>query len=258
MRILWQGVVHRKYHDNHQLGCKFQGLGCELPHQNTQMASFWWHGKKSRVQFTPRKGPARINAYSEMWSFSEMLCRFALSLQLHVRKKNTPVYTLKLTINDIQIFVKFRSFAYSRFTMKYFILYTHHLTHWGQVAHICVSRLTIIGSDNGLSPGRRQAIIWTNTGILLNRPLGTKFNEMLIEILTFPFKKMRLKVSSAKWRPCCLGLNVLTYALVHNWGCCHSRCQSHQDLRADQVRSSSGALHLRVRRGLHQVQARRR
>ena len=26
------------------------------------------------------------------------------------------------------------------------------LTHWGRVTHICVSKLTIIGSDNGLSP----------------------------------------------------------------------------------------------------------
>ena len=35
------------------------------------------------------------------------------------------------------------------------------LTHWGRATHICVSKLTIIGSDNGLSPGRHQAIIWT-------------------------------------------------------------------------------------------------
>ena len=60
-------------------------------------------------------------------------------------------------------------------------------------------------------PGRRQAIIWTNAGILLIRPLGTNFNEMLIEILTFSFMKMRLKVSSAKLRPFCLGLNVLMH-----------------------------------------------
>ena len=83
------------------------------------------------------------------------------------------------------------------------------LTHWGRVTHICVGKLTIIGSDNGLSPGRRQAIIWTNAGILLIGPLGTNFSEILIEILTFSFKKMRLKVSSAKWRLFCLGLNVL-------------------------------------------------
>ena len=77
--------------------------------------------------------------------------------------------------------------------------------------HLCVGKLTIIGSDNGLSPGRRQAIIWTNAGILLTGPLGTNFNEILIEIHTFPFKKMHLKMSSGKWRPFCLGLNVLTW-----------------------------------------------
>ena len=78
------------------------------------------------------------------------------------------------------------------------------------MTHICVSKLTIIASDNGLSPGRRQAIIWTSDGILLIGFLKTNFSEILIEIITFSFKKMRLKVSSAKWRPCCLGLNVLS------------------------------------------------
>ena len=76
------------------------------------------------------------------------------------------------------------------------------------MTHICVSKLTIIGSDNGLSPGRRQAIIWTNAGILSIGLPRTSLNEILIEIHTFPFKKMRLKISSAKWRPFCLGLNV--------------------------------------------------
>ena len=81
------------------------------------------------------------------------------------------------------------------------------LTHWGRVTHIWVSRLTITGSVNGLLPGRRQAIIWTNAGILLIGPIGTNFSENLIEILTFSFTKMRLKVLSAKWRPFCLGFN---------------------------------------------------
>ena len=77
------------------------------------------------------------------------------------------------------------------------------------MTHICVRKLTIIGSDNGLSPGRRQAIIWTNAGILLIGTLGTNFIEILIEILIFSFKKMHLIVSSAKRRPFCPGLNVL-------------------------------------------------
>ena len=45
------------------------------------------------------------------------------------------------------------------------------LTHWGRVTHICVSKLTIIGSDNGLAPGWHQAIIWTSAGILLIGPM---------------------------------------------------------------------------------------
>ena len=44
------------------------------------------------------------------------------------------------------------------------------LNHWGRVTHICVSKVTIIGSDNGLWPGRRQAIIWTNAAILFIGP----------------------------------------------------------------------------------------
>ena len=83
------------------------------------------------------------------------------------------------------------------------------LTHWGRVTHICVGKQTIIGSDNGLSPGRRQAIIWTNAAILLIGTLETNFREILIEIQIFSYKTMGLKVSSAKWRPCCLGLNEL-------------------------------------------------
>ena len=79
------------------------------------------------------------------------------------------------------------------------------------MTHICASDLTSICSDNGLSPGRRQAIIRTNAGILLIKPLGTNFSKFLVEILIFSSKKMRLKVSSAKRRPFCLGLNEWRY-----------------------------------------------
>ena len=88
------------------------------------------------------------------------------------------------------------------------------LTHWGSLTHICISELNIIDSDNGLSPGRRQAIISTNAGILLIRPLETNFSEILIGNQTFSFKKMYLKMASVKWCPFCLGLNVFKK-------CCH-------------------------------------
>ena len=91
---------------------------------------------------------------------------------------------------------------------------TDSLTHWGRATYICVSKLTIIASDNGLSPGRRQVIIWNNAGILLIGLLGTNFSDILIEVLTFSFNKMHLKVSSAKCRTFCLGLNVLKLPLI--------------------------------------------
>ena len=72
----------------------------------------------------------------------------------------------------------------------------------------------IIGSDNGLSPVRRQAIIATNAGIMLMGPLGTNFSEILIGIQTFSFNKLHLKTSSAKWRIFCLGPNELMLSLT--------------------------------------------
>ena len=86
------------------------------------------------------------------------------------------------------------------------------------MTHICVSKLTIIGSDNGLSPGRRQAIIWTNAGILLIRPLGTNSSEILIEICTFSFNtfengvcEMASILSRPQW------VNCLSPLWCHCW-----------------------------------------
>ena len=94
-------------------------------------------------------------------------------------------------------------------------LYYQFLTHCDRTTHGCDGYLTIIDSDNGFSPGRRQAIIWTDAGILLIGPLGTNFGESLVEIHTFSFKQMHLKMSSRKWRQffsrrqCVAGFNVI-------------------------------------------------
>ena len=85
------------------------------------------------------------------------------------------------------------------------ILYTNSL----RPSDVCVSEIIIIASDNGLSPGRRQAIMWTNARISLTGHLGINFNEILIEFNTFSFKEMHLKMASAKWRLFRLGPNVL-------------------------------------------------
>ena len=104
------------------------------------------------------------------------------------------------------------------------------------MTHICVSKLSILGSDNGLSPGRRKAIVWTSAGILLIGPIGTNFSEILIGIQTFSFTKMHLKISSAKCRPFFLGLNVLISRLqTHSYSGCYSNggqfLSSHEALK---------------------------
>ena len=63
-------------------------------------------------------------------------------------------------------------------SMVQFINQSCALTHWGRVPHICVGKLIIIGSDNGLPPDRRQAIIWTNAGLLSIEPLRTYFSQI--------------------------------------------------------------------------------
>ena len=78
---------------------------------------------------------------------------------------------------------------------------------------ICVSNLTIIGSDNGLSPDRRQAIICTNAGILLIGPLGTskelqrKFNRNSnIFVLQNALENVVNEMASILFRPQCVNV----------------------------------------------------
>ena len=69
--------------------------------------------------------------------------------------------------------------------IEYGMRWPHHVyraqkelaTHWGRVTHICVGNSTIIGSDYGLSPGRRQDIIWTND-VILNIVNWTLWNKL--------------------------------------------------------------------------------
>ena len=80
------------------------------------------------------------------------------------------------------------------------------------MTHICVNKLTIIYSDNGLSPGRRRAVIWTNARILLIWTVGKKRQWNLnrnsyIFIQENVFKKYLLKdrghfVSATMYQVC--------------------------------------------------------
>ena len=95
-----------------------------------------------------------------------------------------------------------------------------NINHWGWMTHICVSKLTSIGSDNGLSHGQRQSIIWTIAGILLIGPSRTNFSEILIEICAFLFKKMHLKMA----RPQCVKHQVS----MHNTDPIHIICSEYE------------------------------
>ena len=73
--------------------------------------------------------------------------------------------------------------------------------------HIYISKLCHHWFDNGLSPVWWQPTIWTNDGLLSIRPWRTYSIETLVEIQVL-FKKMHLKMSSAKMQPSCLSINV--------------------------------------------------
>ena len=79
------------------------------------------------------------------------------------------------------------------------------LSHWGRMMHICVSKIIIIGSNNGLTLGRRQAMnqFWN----IVNWSFRHKLSKIVIEMHTFSFNKMHLKMS-AKWSLFCLGLKI--------------------------------------------------
>ena len=79
---------------------------------------------------------------------------------------------------------------------------SYGITQRGQMMH--AEYASVNGLDNGLFPVRRQAIIPI-------KPQGTHFNGILFENKKFPFSYFDWKMSSAKWRPLCLGLNLLWY-----------------------------------------------
>ena len=84
-------------------------------------------------------------------------------------------------------------------------------THRSWVTYICVGNLTTIGSDKGLSPGQRQAITWTNVGILLIGPPRNKLQWNVYRNSYIFTQENSFEIVVCKWRPFCLGLNVLTH-----------------------------------------------
>ena len=93
-----------------------------------------------------------------------------------------------------------------------FIVSMQFSTHWSLMMHICIIGLVSIGSGNGLSPVRRQAINETNADFWSTRLSGMCFSEIFIKIQIIYFKKLYLKMSSAICLQSCHSLSVLKYA----------------------------------------------
>ena len=134
--------------------------------------SFWagdiiWHHRplSSLVQVMACCPTAPSHYLNQCWHtvnwtlWNKLRWNFNQNIMIFILKKTAWKYCLQILVRLVRV-----------------------LTHWGQLKHISVSKLTIIDSDNGLSPGRCQAIIWTNAGILIIRTLATNFREILSEI----------------------------------------------------------------------------
>ena len=105
---------------------------------------------------------------------------------------------------------------------KFYLNFHEMLTHWSRVMHICVSRITNIGSDNGLSPGRRQAIIRTSAEILLIWTLWNIFQWNLhsnshIFIQEDAFEHVVWKMAAILSRPQCVKSRSTCMSCVVNY-----------------------------------------
>ena len=118
------------------------------------------------------------------------------------------VYTVISIFHPAQEMIFFKCFYLPRYTTDYMIMLQYNT----DIVH-CISKLSIICSHNGLPPGQRQAVIWTNVGILLIGPLGTNFNETLIKIHIFAFKKIHFEMLSGKWQPVLSGPQCVNIAV---------------------------------------------
>ena len=177
--------------------------------------SIWWFASYGTSSWS--------RGYDENQKQNSLLSSFIIEddhRQLQTLKSTATKHTL-ITVRIVHNTASLCCDCRLQWSFVKVVLECPSITHWGRVTHICVSDISIIVSDNGLSPGQRQAIIWTNAGKLLTRPLGTNLSELLIEIYTFSFKKMHLKISSGNGghlsRPQCVKMDGCGPIVVLSW-----------------------------------------
>ena len=86
---------------------------------------------------------------------------------------------------------------------------TKTLIHWGQVMHICVSKLRHHWLRQWLLACLAPNHYFDQCWLVVISPSRTYLNEILLDIQSFIFKKMHLKMLCAKWQPSCPGLKML-------------------------------------------------
>ena len=121
-------------------------------------------------------------------------------IYIHIRNHTQNTFVEGISVSDRS------TCLLGRYSLKPFMDPTW--THLSLVAHTCI----LVG--NGLSPVGCQAITWTNADWMSIGPSVTNCSETGIKIQDFTFMKMRLKISSAKWRPFCPGGEELIPAIL--------------------------------------------
>ena len=129
---------------DHALTALDCNLFCEIW---TEASNFW---QQKTTNLGSKKKVIKVGSY---FMISKSSCISIEWVHWHPFPNVVILYPLILFVECYRLTVS-TSEVGSSWIHEYWIL-----THWGRVTHICVSKLTTIGSDNGLSPGRRQAII---------------------------------------------------------------------------------------------------
>ena len=172
-------------------------------HRVSHSGNIWY-----RLPANHRQYPGSRRKVLNFYIILEIVCIYDAGYCYPPISGHTPKHTLNISKRKYMIqtpderSVTNTSEIYVHPTDTTLWLYIVDVVRWRSfetpsIPHICVSKLTIIGSYTGLSPGRRRVIIWTNAGILLIRTLGTNLSEILSEIHTFSLKQMHLKMSSS-------------------------------------------------------------
>ena len=107
--------------------------------------------------------------------------------------------------NAIQMSEKFIIYIYAMYRkIAKIVIRMRGFLSWGRTLDIYAwVNNSIIGSGNGLTPVRCQATTRSNADLSSIGLLGTNFSDVWIKIEEFSFKKIHLKMLSAKCWPFC-------------------------------------------------------